>query len=87
MLGRLKTKTSNGDTDGDGDFDELYAYGGRSFSILNAAGEMIYDNGAFIERLTAERIPKDFNSTDDENGSFDDRSDDKGPEPEGVPPA
>ncbi len=29
-------------------------------------------------------IAAEFDSTNDENGSFDDRSDDKGPEPEGV---
>ncbi|MEE4185934.1 MAG: alkaline phosphatase, partial [Gammaproteobacteria bacterium] len=28
--------------------------------------------------------PDDFNSTNDENDSFDNRSDDKGPEPEGL---
>ena len=32
----------------------------------------------------AERLPKDFNSTNDANGSFDTRSDNKGPEPEGL---
>jgi len=29
-------------------------------------------------------LPADFNSTNDDNDSFDNRSDDKGPEPEGV---
>jgi len=29
-------------------------------------------------------LPDDFNSTNDENDSFDNRSDDKGPEPEGL---
>ena len=83
-LGRLKTTTSLGDTDGDGDHDQIYAYGGRSFSIWNAAGEMIYDSGDDIERILSETFPSEFNSTNDENGSFDDRSDDKGPEPEAI---
>jgi len=83
-LGRLKITTSTGDTDGDGDIDVIHAYGGRSFSILNAQGEMIYDSGNEFERITAAVIPENFNSTNDENGSFDARSDDKGPEPEGV---
>ena len=34
-LGRLKITTAQGDIDGDGDFDVIYGYGGRSFSIFN----------------------------------------------------
>lgn len=83
-LGRLKMTTATGDTDGDGDIDIIHAYGGRSFSILNSEGEMIYDSGSDFERLLAKVQPDDFNSTNDENVSFDNRSDDKGPEPEGV---
>jgi len=84
VLGRLKVTNTLGDTDGDGDFDELYAYGARSFSIWDAEGNLVFDSGDQFERITAEAYPDDFNSTNSENGSFDDRSDDKGPEPEGV---
>ncbi|MEA3277210.1 MAG: choice-of-anchor I family protein [Pseudomonadota bacterium] len=83
-LGRLKITTANGDTDGDGDFDALYAYGARSFSIRTARGKLLYDSGDDFEQITAAQIPADFNSTNDENDSFDNRSDDKGPEPEGL---
>ncbi|PVV06950.1 MAG: alkaline phosphatase [gamma proteobacterium symbiont of Ctena orbiculata] len=83
-LGRLKTTTVNGDIDGDGDFDEIYSYGARSFSIRNARGKLVYDSADDFERITAELLPNDFNSNNDENDSFDSRSDDKGPEPEGV---
>ncbi|MET0070114.1 MAG: choice-of-anchor I family protein [Candidatus Thiodiazotropha sp.] len=83
-LGRLKTTTVNGDRDGDGDYDEIYSYGARSFSIRNARGKLVYDSADDFERITAELLPDDFNSNNDENGSFDSRSDDKGPEPEGV---
>ena len=86
-LGRLKTTTANGDTDGDGDFDEIYSYGARSFSIWAIRGKraiQIYDSGNDFEEITAALIPDDFNSTDDENESFDSRSDDKGPEPEAL---
>ena len=83
-LGRLKTTKANGDTDGDGDVDQLYSYGARSFSIWSAGGQLVYDSGNELEKITAERLPNDFNSTNDENDSFDNRSDDKGSEPEGV---
>ncbi len=84
VIGRLKTTTANGDLDGDGDFDEIYAYGARSFSIRDARGRLVYDSGSDFEKITAQRSPLDFNSNNDENDSFDSRSDDKGPEPEGV---
>lgn len=83
-LGRLKITLANGDIDGDGMYEELHSYGARSFSIWTADGERVYDSGAEFEALTALYLPDDFNSTNDENGSFDSRSDDKGPEPEGV---
>ena len=83
-LGRLKVTNTLGDTDGDGDFDQLFAFGGRSFSILDEDGNFVFDSGDDFERITALFLPEEFNSTNDENGSFDNRSDDKGPEPEGV---
>ncbi len=83
-LGRLDITTTLGDTDGDGDFDELYAYGARSFSIWDEDGNLVWDSGDQFEQKLAELLPDDFNSTNDENGSFDSRSDAKGPEPEGV---
>lgn len=83
-LGRLKVTNTLGDTDGDGDYDELYTYGTRSFSVWRANGTLLWDSGDEFERILAEQLPTEFNSTNDENGSFDDRSDDKGPEPEGI---
>lgn len=83
-IGRLTITTALGDTDGDGDFDQLYANGARSFSIWDTDGNLVFDSGDQFETLLAERLPADFNSDNDENGSFDSRSDAKGPEPEGV---
>lgn len=82
-LGRLKVTTTLGDTDDDGDFDELYTFGGRSFSIWDTDGTLIFDSGDAFEQITAEFLPELFNS-DDELNLFDDRSDDKGPEPQAV---
>ncbi|MEO9964986.1 MAG: choice-of-anchor I family protein [Reichenbachiella sp.] len=83
-IGRMKTTIATGDADGDGLFEEIYTYGARSFSIRRASGSLIYDSGDDFEQITAAQIPNDFNSTNDENFSFKDRSDDKGPEPEAV---
>jgi len=84
-LGRLKVTTTLGDTDGDGDYDELYAYGARSFSVWNGlTGQLVWDSGDEFEQVIAEEQPEFFNSTNDDNDSFDNRSDDKGPEPEAI---
>lgn len=83
-LGRLNTTTAFGDTDGDGEFEEIYSYGARSFSIWSAEGQLVFDSGSDFENITAQENPGNFNSNNDENDSFDARSDDKGPEPEGI---
>lgn len=82
-LGRLKTTTASGDADGDGFFEEIYAFGGRSFSIWDTAGNLVFDSGDEIARITGEALPHGFNSSG-ENDTFDDRSDDKGAEPEAL---
>ncbi|MEL6633378.1 MAG: esterase-like activity of phytase family protein [Bacteroidota bacterium] len=83
-LGRLKLTLTRGDLDGDGNFEELYSFGARSFSIWDNLGNLVWDSGDDFEQITAAAIPDDFNSTNDENDSFDNRSDDKGPEPEAI---
>lgn len=83
-LGRLKITLADGDIDGDGEYEELYSYGGRSFSIWDADGNLVWDSADDFERRLALLEPANFNSTNDENDSFDNRSDDKGPEPEAI---
>ena len=82
-LGRLMVSSVDGDVDDDGDFDEIYSYGGRSFSIWSAAGELVFDSGEQIEQLTAAVFPARFNASHS-NNTRDNRSPTKGPEPEGV---
>lgn len=94
-LGRLNVTStlgvSNGcdpsdpatDVEVDCEYSELYSYGARSFSIWTADGNQVFDSGSEFERITAQMIPDNFNSNNDEN-AFDNRSDDKGPEPEAV---
>jgi len=83
-LGRIKVTTTLGDTDNDGDYDEIYTYGARSFSIWDAAGNLVFDSGSEFERIIAQQTPDVFNSNNDDNDSFESRSDDKGPEPEAL---
>ncbi|MBW4476746.1 MAG: choice-of-anchor I family protein [Tolypothrix brevis GSE-NOS-MK-07-07A] len=82
-LGRLNVSGIDGDIDGDGDYDKLYAYGTRSFSIRDSQGNLVYDSGDAFEQITAQLFPTNFNASND-NNDFDDRSDNRGPEPEGI---
>ncbi|MFM9984889.1 MAG: choice-of-anchor I family protein [Flavobacteriales bacterium] len=84
LSGRLKVSSAMGDLDFDGDYDELYCFGSRSFSIWNGSGELVWDSGDDFEQKIAELFPDYFSSNNDDNTSFDSRSDDKGPEPEGI---
>jgi DNA-binding beta-propeller fold protein YncE len=84
-LGRLKIINTEGfNGDGDDEYESLHAYGARSITIWNDKGQIVADTGDAIEVATALALPDYFNSSNDVNDSFDDRSDDKGPEPEGV---
>ncbi len=83
-LGRLTISSIDGDTDGDGDLDQIVAYGGRSFSVLDSGGNIIFDSGDQIERITAELAPELFNANDGDPAEVDTRSDNKGPEPEAI---
>jgi len=84
-LGRLQLTNATGDLDGDGDFDQIQALGSRSFSIWDANGNLVFDSGDQLEQITATQVPSLFNSDGNfASPNFDSRSDNKGPEPEGV---
>jgi len=84
QLGRLNVTTTLGDTDGDGEYERLYAYGGRSMSLLDADGAMVFDTGDELEQLSVVLDPGNYNKTNEAGAGIDGRSDDKGPEPEAV---
>lgn len=76
-------------------YDKLYAYGTRSISIWDEKGQQVWDSGDAMEQFlasdsckagAARNIPcKDFfNSNHEAGDAMDNRSDNKGPEPEGV---
>jgi hypothetical protein len=85
-LGRLTVTNATGDTDDDGDFDEIHVFGSRSFSIWNGAtGSQVYDSGDDFERYTAaDPTYGSLFNVSNSNNNFKNRSDNKGPEPEGV---
>jgi hypothetical protein len=82
-MGRLTVTTANGLREDGSCYEDIYAFGARSFSLWNAEIMQVWDSGSEFERITAEQYPDDFNSNHEENGR-DNRSDNKGPEPEGV---
>lgn len=88
-LERLNVSILDGDTDGDGDIDELHSYGSRSFTIYDADGNVVFDSGDDFEQLISElRDPNAFNNDDYPTGAAntvdENRSDNKGPEPEAI---
>jgi len=77
-LGRLNVSRIDGDTNADGKIDEAVTIGTRDFGIYEqTAGGLVevYKSGAFFEQYIRDN---------DVAGWVDSRSDDKGPEPEGL---
>jgi len=76
-------------------YDQLYSYGGRSLSIWDENGSLVWDSGAEFEQFlasndcklgSARNVPCSdyFNTGHNEGDAKDSRSDAKGPEPEGL---
>jgi hypothetical protein len=82
-LGRLKVTAAMVDPDNDGVVEALYAYGARSFSIWDQNINMVYDSGDDFGRISAAILGNNFNNAHTENKG-DNRSDDKGGEPEAI---
>jgi hypothetical protein len=83
VLGRLNVTKTLGNTDADPAYEQLYAFGGRSMSLLNPNGRVVYDTGDQLEQLSKALDPGNFNKDNVPSG-IDNRSDNKGPEPEAV---
>ena len=84
VLGRLNITTTLGDKDGDGDFDELYSFGARSFSVWNGlTGAQVFDSKNQLDIKTYDILG--LGNNDNKIPGYDDgRSDDKSVEPEGI---
>ena len=82
-LEKIKLAKENG-LNGNGEYEALYAFGGRSFSIFDATTmDLVFDSGSQFEKIIAEKLPQYFN-VDNEEVEMDNRSDNKGPEPESA---
>jgi len=96
-LGRLNVTNTLGarEVDDDPQFERIYAYGARSFSVWNPTrmaasasptapnAGLVWDSGDQFEQITASAYPAFFNASNTDT-TLDSRSDNKGPEPEGV---
>jgi DNA-binding beta-propeller fold protein YncE len=81
-LGRLKVTHALGKNEND-EYDTLYTYGARSFTIWDSNGLVVFDSGDDVVRITASIHGEAFNNDEDEN-TGDTRSDAKGAEPEAL---
>ncbi|NVK21246.1 MAG: alkaline phosphatase [Kangiellaceae bacterium] len=82
-IGRLKVTKVLGDDDGDGYHEKLYAYGARSFSIWDSEANQVFDSGDHIAKTLLQTYGEQFNANESKNNG-DNRSDDKGAEPEAL---
>ena len=94
-LGRLTATNMLGHNAAGNAFERIYAFGARSFSVWDASAlasatspaapnsGLVWDSAAQLETVTAAQYPDVFNASNS-NNNRDDRSDNKGPEPEGI---
>jgi 5'-nucleotidase len=82
-LGRLNVTKELGFDAAKGCYQNLYAFGARSFSIWKTDGTQVFDSGAQFEQITYAAAP-DFVNSNHTEANRDGRSDDKGPEPENL---
>jgi len=87
-LGRLKVTTTAPSTLGANGYTALASYGGRSVTIRTPAGAVVWDSGSLLEQIVHDEDPTHWDAAAAAapwaTAAYDTRSDDKGPEPEGV---
>lgn len=88
-LGRLKVSGVFPSVSGPTGYTSLASFGGRSMSVWTADGRLVWDSGSLFESVVHAQDPTHWV---DDGGApapwslarYDTRSDDKGPEPEGI---
>ena len=71
----MQVSTIDGDTDDDGDYDQLFSYGGRSFTIRDTSGNIVFNSGNQLDAIALENVS--------DPADLDGRSDNKDSEPGG----
>lgn len=82
--GRLHVTITEGDYDKNYVYDSLMCFGARSFSIWDSTAQLVWDSGDDFEQTLALLHASSFNSESNSNSSRKTRSDDMGPEPQGI---
>jgi hypothetical protein len=82
-LGRLNVSLAS-PQDANGNYTAIDAFGARSFSVWSATGDLVWDSGDQFEQYFAANAPALFNASNTNPPEVDNRSDNKGPEPEGI---
>ncbi len=82
-LGRLTVSSIDGYDADRNCYSSLHAFGSRSFSVFTTDGKMVFDSSDEFEQVTLAALPEYFNSNH-AVAEVDNRSDNKGPEPEGI---
>lgn len=88
-LGRLKVTTTFPSVSSDpAGYSALATYGGRSMSVWSASGQLVWDSGTLFEQMVYNADPAGWSTAGVtplwSAAQYDTRSDDKGPEPEGL---
>lgn len=87
-LGRLKVSAVAPSHTTSGLYDSLASFGGRSLSIRDLQGKLIWDSGSMFEEIVHTADPTQWVTSATTpawaTAPYDSRCDDKGPEPEGV---
>lgn len=88
-MGRLKVSAVAPSVAGSAGYTSLASFGGRSFSIWSADGALVWDSGSLFETTVNSIDPAHWPDTEGNNApwttaAYDNRSDDKGPEPEAI---
>jgi hypothetical protein len=85
IVPRLNVTRFSGNTDADPEFEVIHSFGARSFSIWNAAtGAQVFDSGDQFEQHIKSLGPAVPFNISNNSVTADNRSDDKGPEPEAI---
>ena len=88
-VGDLRVNPDLGDADGDGEYEALYTYGARSFSIFDGeSGALVFDSGDALAQtvMNDPRTAAHFNTRPKKGKWYDldERSEKKGIEPEAL---